>query len=61
MKKIEKNKFWEIFIYITKNKNLTESKLRYSGNIGIVEIPLIDSFQVDTYEDLELIRKINDN
>ena len=29
-----------------------------SGNIGIVEIPLIDSFQVDTHEDLELIRRI---
>jgi CMP-N,N'-diacetyllegionaminic acid synthase len=44
--------------YITKRKNLIESKLRYSGKIGMVEIPLIDSFQLDSAEDLELIRKI---
>ena len=31
---------------------------RSSGKIGVVEIPLMDSFQVDTTEDLELIRKI---
>ncbi len=48
--------------YITKRKNLLESKLRYSGKIGIVEIPLKDSFQIDTIDDLELIKrlKIND-
>jgi hypothetical protein len=34
------------------------SNLRYSGRKGIVEIPLTDSFQVDSEEDLELIRKI---
>jgi len=44
--------------YITRRENLLTSKLRYSGKIGVVEIPLIDSFQVDTTEDLELIRKI---
>ena len=44
--------------YITKRKNLLESKLRYSGKIGIVDIPLQDSFQLDTIEDLELIKKI---
>ena len=44
--------------YITKRENLISSKLRYSGNIGVVEIPLKDSFQIDNEEDLELIRKI---
>jgi len=44
--------------YITKRENLISSKLRYSGNIGVVEIPLKDSFQIDNEEDLELVRKI---
>ena len=30
----------------------------YSGNIGAVELPLERSFGVDTYEDLNLIKKI---
>ena len=45
--------------YITTKKNLLKSKLRYSGNIGIVEMPLWRSFQVDTLEDLKLIGKIS--
>ena len=44
--------------YITTKKNLLSSKLRYNGNIGVVEIPLKDSFQIDTPEDLELIKII---
>ena len=44
--------------YMTKRENLLESKLRYSGRIGVVDIPLIDSFQVDTMDDLKLINKI---
>ena len=44
--------------YITKKENLLSSKLRYSGKMGMVVIPVIDSFQVDNEEDLELIRKI---
>jgi N-acylneuraminate cytidylyltransferase len=44
--------------YITKRESLLLSNLRYSGRKGIVEIPLTDSFQVDSEEDLELIRKI---
>ena len=44
--------------YITKRKNLLESKLRYSGKIGVVEMPLSRSFQIDTKEDLELIEKL---
>ena len=44
--------------YITTKDNLLKSKLRYSGNIGIVEMPIQKSFQVDSYEDLELIKKL---
>jgi N-acylneuraminate cytidylyltransferase len=44
--------------YITSKKALLSSKLRYSGKIGIVEMPLYRSFQIDTPEDLELIKKL---
>ena len=44
--------------YITKRKNLLESELRYSGKIGVVEMPLSRSFQIDTLEDLELVEKL---
>ena len=41
--------------YITKKENLLQSKLRYSGKIGVVEMPLHKSFQIDTEEALALI------
>jgi len=44
--------------YITTKENLLASGLRYSGNIGVVEIPLQDSFQIDSQQDLDLIRKV---
>ena len=44
--------------YITTKENLLKSKLRYSGNIGIVEMPLEKSFQVDTLDELKLIEKL---
>jgi len=44
--------------YITKRTNLEKTKLRYSGNIGIVEMPNYRSFQVDTMDDLKLIEKL---
>ena len=44
--------------YITTKKNLQKSKLRYSGNIGIIEMPLWRSFQIDNLEDLSLIEKL---
>ena len=47
--------------YITKKNNLLNSKLRYSGKIGIVKMPFYESFQVDSYEDLNLISRIIDN
>jgi len=45
-------------LYITTRQALLESKCRYSGKIGILEMPLYRSFQIDTYDDLELIKKI---
>ena len=44
--------------YITSRKRLLMSKLRYSGKIGVVEIPLHDSFQIDSEDDLMLIRRL---
>tara|TARA_R110002012_G_scaffold100670_2_gene239410 strand:- start:11314 stop:11946 length:633 start_codon:yes stop_codon:yes gene_type:complete len=44
--------------YITTRENLLQSKLRYSGNIGIVEMPLEKSFQVDSENDLKLIKRL---
>ena len=44
--------------YITTKKKLLESQLRYSGKIGCIEMPLSRSFQIDTLEDLELIKKL---
>lgn len=44
--------------YITKKDFLLTSKMRYSGRIGISEMPFCRSFQIDTFEDLELIKKI---
>ena len=44
--------------YITKKHSLLSSQLRYSGNIGIVEMPFSKSFQIDTQDDLELIKKL---
>ena len=44
--------------YITTKEQLLNSKIRYSGNIGIVKMPNYRSFQVDTLEDLKLIGKL---
>lgn len=44
--------------YITTKDRLLESKVRVSGNIGIYEMPLADSFQVDTWDDLKLIERL---
>ena len=42
--------------YITSKEALMSSRLRYSGNIGIIEMPLSRSFQIDDEDDLFLIR-----
>jgi N-acylneuraminate cytidylyltransferase len=44
--------------YISYKKNILKSKLRYSGNIGCIEMPLYRSFQIDTYDDLKLMEKL---
>jgi CMP-N-acetylneuraminic acid synthetase len=44
--------------YITTKDNILESNLRYSKNIGIVEMPYYTSFQVDSNDDLEIIKKL---
>ena len=44
--------------YISTRKQLLESKLRYGGRIGYIEMPLYRSFQIDTYDDIELVKKI---
>ena len=44
--------------YITTRESLLKTKLRYGGKIGMFEISLLDSFGVDTYDDLDLVRKI---
>jgi len=44
--------------YITTRKRLLSSGLRYSGNIGIYEMDMLKSFQIDTLEDLDLIKKL---
>lgn len=44
-------------LYITTRQQLAESGLRYGGKIGILEMPMSRSFQIDTYEDIEIINK----
>jgi len=44
-------------VYITKRECLEKSGLRYSGKIGILEMPVHRSFQIDTMNDLELVKK----
>ena len=44
--------------YINSRDSILKNKLRYSGNIGIVEMPLYESFQVDEPDDLVLINKL---
>tara|TARA_B100001250_G_C19684966_1_gene737619 strand:- start:84 stop:722 length:639 start_codon:yes stop_codon:yes gene_type:complete len=45
-------------IYISTRDQLLSSKLRYGGKIGYIEMPLQRSFQIDTYDDMELIKKL---
>ena len=44
--------------YITSKDALMNSSLRYSGSIGIIEMPLSRSFQVDNEDDLSLIKEL---
>lgn len=42
--------------YITRKKNLLSSKLRYSGKKNVVIMPFYRSFQIDTLDDLNLVK-----
>jgi len=42
--------------YITRRRDLLTSKLRYSGTKKVVVMPYLRSFQVDTLDDLNLIK-----
>lgn len=44
--------------YITTKKSLLDSGLRYSGKIGVVEMPFSRSIQVDTLDELQMIEKL---
>jgi N-acylneuraminate cytidylyltransferase len=44
--------------YITRRTLLLESGLRYSGKIGVVEMPMKLSFQIDSYQDLDLVKEL---
>ena len=45
-------------LYITKRENLLKFGIRYSGKIGIYEMPFSRSFQIDTWDDLEIVEKM---
>lgn len=48
-------------MYITTRDSLLKNKLRYSGNIGVLEMPFSRSFQIDTLDDFQLIEKLISN
>jgi len=48
-------------LYITTRQQLEKTGLRYGEKIGILEMPMSRSFQIDTYDDLDLIAKILKN
>ena len=45
--------------YISSKRQLLKSKLRYGGRIGVLNIPSYDSFQIDSKEDLELVKRLS--
>lgn len=44
--------------YITTRNAFIKSGIRYSGKIEPIVMPLYDSFQIDTHDDFELIKKL---
>ena len=56
----DKDEFYEEngMFYIISKERLLNTNLRYGGKMGVVKIPLCDSFQIDNNEDLQLIKKI---
>lgn len=44
--------------YITTREQLMTSHLRYGGEVGIYEMPIYRSFQIDTHDDLALMERL---
>tara|TARA_R110000851_G_scaffold9875_2_gene36302 strand:+ start:7334 stop:7966 length:633 start_codon:yes stop_codon:yes gene_type:complete len=44
--------------YITTKQQLLKTNLRYSGNIGIFEMSLDQSYQLDSIDDLKVLEKL---
>ena len=45
-------------LYVTKRQNLIESRLRYSGNIGIIETTTLESIDINTRDDFQFAEMI---
>lgn len=45
-------------IYITTKDQLLRSKTRVSGDIGFLEMPKIRSFEIDCFEDIEIVELV---
>ena len=45
-------------MFITSRISLLQTKNRISGKVGFLKVPRSRSFDIDTYEDLELVRKL---
>ena len=56
----DKEEFYEEIgmYYITSKKRLLETGIRYSGKIGVVNIPSYDSLQIDSKEGLQFAERI---
>lgn len=56
-RQVDKKRFLETGgIFITTRENLLKTKNRLSGKIGYLHIPKKRSFDIDSYEDLELVK-----
>jgi CMP-N-acetylneuraminic acid synthetase len=44
--------------YMTTREAFKKTGVRYSGKIGVVEMPFSESFQVDSYDDFSLIERL---
>ena len=57
----ERDEYYEEngMFYISSKRQLLKSKLRYGGRIGVLKIPSYDSFQIDSKEDLELVKRLS--
>lgn len=45
-------------LYITKRENLLKFGIRYSGKIGVYEMPFSRSFQIDNWDDLKIVERM---